>query len=134
MCKKNMWEKFREEYDIEDKPCKFYREYLTDIELRVEDKKNFEKRREKIGELMKKSPWLENVPSEEDGELGECVSCNTYMWCDRQGSFKNNGIEYYHERRLLCFDCFINKNDELKKKYSSINNGKCLINMESLGV
>jgi hypothetical protein len=47
--------------------------------------------------------------------------------------FKNNDVTYHNDRRLLCFDCFINKNDELKKKYSSINNGKCLINMEALG-
>ena len=37
--KKNMWGKFKEMYDIQDEPCKFYREYLTDIELRVEYKK-----------------------------------------------------------------------------------------------
>ena len=127
--KKNMWEKFKELYNIEDEPCTFYREYLTDIELRVEDKKNFDDRRKKLGELMKNSPWLENVPREEDGELGECVLCNTYVWCDRHGEFKNNGITYHNVRRLLCINCFIDKNEELKKKFSLFNTGKCLISL-----
>ena len=127
--KKNMWEKFKELYNIEDEPCTFYREYLTDIELRVEDKKNFDDRRKKLGELMKNSPWLENVPREEDGELGECVLCNTYVWCDRHGEFKNNGITYHNDRRLLCINCFIDKNEELKKKFSLFNTGKCLISL-----
>jgi len=78
---------------------------------------------------MKNSFWLENVPCEEDGELGECVLCNTYVWCDRQGEFKNNGITYNNDRRLLCFNCFIDKNEELKKKYDIFNSGKCLISL-----
>ena len=127
--KKNMWEKFKDEFEIEDEPCKFYREYLTDIELRIEEKKNFDDRRKKLGELMKNSFWLENVPCEEDGELGECVLCNTYVWCDRQGEFKNNGITYHNDRRLLCINCFIDKNEELKKKFSLFNTGKCLISL-----
>ncbi len=127
--KKNMWGKFKEEFEIEDEPCKFYIEYLTDIELRVEYKKNFNERKKKFGELIKLSPWLENVPYEEDEELGECVLCNTYVWCDGQGEFKNNGITYHNDRRLLCINCFINKNEELKKKYDIFNNGKCLISL-----
>lgn len=38
--KNNMWDDFKESFDIEDEPCKFFREYLTDIELRIEAKKN----------------------------------------------------------------------------------------------
>ena len=125
--KKNMWGKFKEEFDIEDEPCKFYKEYLTDIELRVEGKKNFDERRKKLEELMKKSSWLQNVPCEEDG--CECVSCNKYVCCDREGNFINNAVTYFDDRRLLCFDCFIDKNEELNKKYSSFNNGKCLITL-----
>ena len=75
--KKNMWDNFKEEFEIEDESCKFYREYLTDVELRVEDKKNFNERKKKFRELIKKSHWLENIPCEEDGVLGECVLCNT---------------------------------------------------------
>ena len=75
---------------------------------------------------MKKSTWLKNIPCEED-EVGECVFCNKYVWCNKQGEFKDNGIEYSHERRLLCKSCFINNNEELKEKYKFFNNGKCLI-------
>jgi putative endonuclease len=123
--KKNMWEKFREEFDV-DEPCKFYREYMTDIELRVGAKHNFETRRNKIAELMKKSSWLVNVPCEEDG--CECISCNQYVGCDREGNYKNNAVTYYDDRRLLCFDCFIDKNEALAKRYSLLK-GKCLISL-----
>ncbi len=111
--KKNMWEKFKEDFEIEDEPCNYYREYLTDIKLR-----------EKFKELMKNSHWLNNVPNEEDGVLGECITCNKYVWSDREGNFKNNGINYNNSRKLLCYDCFINKNKELKNKYDI---KKCLI-------
>lgn len=121
--KKNMWNNLKYKFEIEDEPCKFYKEYLIDIELRVEYKKNFDERRKKLGELIQKSPWLEYVPCEEDGEFGECV------WCDSEMEFKNTGITYHNHIRLLCFDCFINKNEELKKKYSLFNNGKCLISL-----
>ena len=125
--KKNMWGKFKEMYDIQDEPCKFYREYLTDIELKVEYKKKVDERRKNISELMKKSSWLENVPRQEEGS--ECVSCNKYVCYDREGNFKNNGLTYHNDRRLLCFDCFIDKNEELKKKYDVFNSGKCLISL-----
>ena len=127
--KKNMWDGFKDEFEIEDEPCKFYREYLTDIELRVEDKKTFDERRKHLSILMKKSPWLENIPCEEDGVLGECVLCNKYVCCDSQGNFKNNAVTYRNDRRLLCFDCFLDKNEELKKKYDIFNSGKCLISL-----
>lgn len=35
--KKNMWDSFKDDFEINDEPCSFYREYLTDIELRIED-------------------------------------------------------------------------------------------------
>ena len=127
--KKNMWEKFKEKFEIEDEPCKFYKEYLTDIELRIKNENRFNERQKTLGKLIKNSFWLENVPCEEDGEAGQCVSCNTYVWCDRQCEFKNNGIIYHDDRRLLCINCFIDKNEELKKKYSLFNIGKCLISL-----
>lgn len=135
--KKNMWDGLKDNFEIEDEPCTFYREYLTDIELRIEDKKNFDERRKKFGELIKNSLWLKNVPCEEEEIGGQCVLCNTYVWCDRQGEFKNNGIIYPFSnneeinidyRRLLCRSCFIDKNEELRKKYNILN-GKCLISL-----
>ena len=37
--KKNMWDTFREEFDIEDEPCKYYEEYLNDITIRKKEQK-----------------------------------------------------------------------------------------------
>ena len=45
-----------------------------------------------------------------------------------EGTFKNNAIEYNNRRLLLCWDCFIDKNQELSNKYS--NSGKCLIKLK----
>jgi hypothetical protein len=72
---------------------------------------------EKLSDLIKKSFWLNNVECETDDECPECVCCSKYVWCDNVGRFKNNGIEYGNERRLLCRDCFVKKNEELSKKY-----------------
>ena len=46
--KKNMWDSFREDFDIEDEPCNYYEEYLNDISIRNSEKKknksyNFDK-------------------------------------------------------------------------------------------
>jgi len=127
--KKNMWDGFKKEFDIEDEPCNFYQEYLTDIELIIQANKNFDESRKKLGELMKNSTWLDNVPNDEDDDDGTCFYCDKYIWNNRDGSnFKENGgINYYNQRKALCFNCFINKNEELSKKYSTFKNGKCLI-------
>lgn len=128
--KKNMWDKFKEEFDIEDEHCTFFREYTKDKQLKLEENKNFEDRSKTLKELFKKSFWLNNVEEETDDEVGECVSCDKYVWSDRQGNYKNNGIEYNSRRLLLCFDCFIEKNEELSQKYNSIGHGKCLIKLK----
>ena len=124
-----MWDGFKEEFDIDDEACNFYQEYLTDIELIIQANKKFEERRKKLRGLMKNSTWLENVPNDEEDDAGTCFYCNKYIWNDRDGSnFKENGgINYYNQRKALCFNCFIDKNEELSKKYSTFKNGKCLI-------
>lgn len=127
--KKNMWDNFKEMFDIEDEPCNFYKEYLTDIEFRIQANKNSNERRKKLSKLFKKSYWLENIPDEEDGVLPECVSCNTYIGHDKQSKLKNNSITYQNKKKLLCFNCFIDKNEELSKKYSMSKNSKCLISL-----
>ena len=114
-------------HNINNEPCKFYREYITDIEYRIKSKKNFENRKKKYKDLYNKSSWLNNIPCEEEGELGECVYCKTYVWSDGEGNFKNNGIKRNNKRVLLCKKCFINKYDELKKIYDPFRSGKCLI-------
>lgn len=128
--KKNMWKKLKQLFNIYDEPCKFYREYITDIELRIEYKKKNNERRKIFGELIKKSSWLENIPLLDNNEkLGNCIICNTYVWRDLNNNIKKNGIIYNDYKRLLCIDCFINKNEELNKKYSIYNTGKCLISL-----
>ena len=124
--KKNMWDDMKDLHNINDEPCKFYREYARDIEYRIKTKNNFENRKKKYKELINKSLWLQYLPCEQEGEIGGCVLCKKQLWCDSQGNFKNNGINYYNERILLCYDCFINNNESLKKKYDPLR-GKCLI-------
>ena len=38
---------------------------------------------------------------------------------------ENNTIRYAKKSINICFDCFIDKNDELSKKYRSFGFGKC---------
>ena len=127
--KKNMWENLKEVFDIDEEPCDFYMEYSKDKQLRLEETKKFEDRKKILKELFRKSFWLDNVEEDIEGEAGLCVSCNKYVWSDRQGRYKNNGIEYNSKQLLLCFDCFIDKNEELSKKYNTIE-GKCLIKLK----
>ena len=120
--KKNMWNKFKIEFGIKDEPCNFYREYVTDIELRILSRKKDNERRETLRKLFVKSSWLENIPNKtETNET--CVSCTRNVWNVRQG------ITYLDCKKLICFDCFIYKNEELKNKYSLFNKRKCLISL-----
>lgn len=138
-CRKNNWSKLNT--FLEDKlkysslkPCNFYKEYKTNQEHKCE---NFiygdPNDREKFINLIKKSSWLNNIPCDEEGEAPQCVHCDAYLWCDRNGNYKANGILYpynsndYDNVRLLCVNCFKNKNDELKKIYDPFRSGKCLI-------
>jgi predicted GIY-YIG superfamily endonuclease len=125
--KKNMWDDFKELFDIEAEPCDFFMEYTKDKQFRLEEINNFENRRKILKDLFRKSDWLKNVEEEEEDDVEQCVSCNKYVWCDSEGNFKNNGIEYHNKRLLLCFDCFIDKNDDLSKKYYIPYEPKCLL-------
>ena len=72
--------------------------------------------------LVNKSYWLNQLVG---GQYEFCVG-----GCGKQYD-ENNTIRYSRKAINLCFDCFINKNDELSKKYN-INNilkGKCLISL-----
>ena len=126
--KKNMWDEFKEQFDIEDEPCNFFMEYVTDIEFRLEENKRFEDRKKNMKGLLKKSFWLDNVEEETEEEISECISFNKYILSDMEGTFKQNAIEYNNKRLLLCWDCFFDKNEELSKKYN--NTGKCLIKLK----
>tara|TARA_Y100001970_G_scaffold291535_1_gene429048 strand:+ start:129 stop:1043 length:915 start_codon:yes stop_codon:yes gene_type:complete len=112
--KKNIWSSLKEYYEYLDcskDPCSFYKEYITDIELRIGKRKEFENRKNLLSELFKKSHWLRNINNDSDDPYGECVGN-----CGKLNSHYNY-IEYNDKLRTLCFDCFINKNNELKHKY-----------------
>lgn len=118
--KKNMWEEFKEQFDIDEEPCNFYMEYSRDKQIRLEETKKFEDRKEILKELFKKSSWLKNIPLWNNIEPEVCIGgCNKgYIY---------SKISYSYKELNLCYDCFIDKNEELSKKYTIISEGKCLL-------
>lgn len=115
--KKNMWEDFKEEFEIEEEPCKFFSKFTQDIDYI----KNFYKKKEELFELKKKSKWLQNLVG---GIYEKCVG-----GCGKRYD-QDNTVRYYNNAINLCFDCFINKNEELSKKYMYNYKPKCMINLE----
>ena len=110
--KKNMWDKLRNKFNIDDEPCKFFMEYTKDKKLRLEENKKFEDRKKNLKELFKKSYWLKNIELNEDNFPRQCVG-----GCNRTS--KSIKLTYNNQKRNLCFDCFFEKNEDLKNKYDS---------------
>jgi hypothetical protein len=117
--KKNMWDKLRDEFSTED-PCNFFMEYTKDKPLKIQENNNFGERKKKFKELYKKSFWLKNVEINDKNYPNLCIG-----GCNRTS--ESIKLTYLNEKRNLCFDCFIQKNEELKNKYKNRNIGKCLI-------
>lgn len=120
--KKNMWDGFKEIFEIYEEPCKFYMEYSKDSNFRLELKQKDEKRKEQLKELFKKSwGWLGNVEkyNGEEDDNG-CIECGE--------DSLTKLLTRYDEKIRLCFDCFIFNNEELSNKYSL--DGKCLIKIK----
>lgn len=133
--KKNMWEDLENLFDVENSPCDYYKEFKKDIKFRT-DKIN---KKDILRTLFKQSNWLVNVPSFESRSY-KYDSGKKYAWCicsediadidddpiDIEGGCNNNYkgsmITYQNIRKCLCYDCFIQYNDELSKKYSISNN------------
>ena len=113
--KKNIWNEMRTEFGIIDEPCNFFMKYIKDVNYKIE----YEKRKENIKLLTNKSGWLKNVGFNEFCAGG----------CGKEYD-ENNTIRYAKKSINICFDCFIDKNDELSKKYRSFGFGKCMINLE----
>ena len=116
--KKNMWSDMKDEFDIQDEPCKYFMKYTKDIEYKL----YYEQKKKKISDLVNKSYWLKQLVG---GQYDLCVG-----GCGKEYD-EDNTIRYSRKAINLCFDCFINKNNELSKKYN-INNifkGKCLISL-----
>lgn len=118
--KKNMWDSLKEQFDIDEEPCNYFMEYTMDKEIKLEETKKFEERRETLKDLFKNSNWLKNIPEFDEDELIRCVG-----GCNKENYSK---ISYSHKERNLCFDCFIDKNQELSRKY--MIQKKCLINLK----
>jgi hypothetical protein len=114
--KKNMWEKFKNIYNIDD-PCNYFKKYTKDQEIKILVNKYFEERKKKLKDLFKNSSWLKNVDS--NVEMSKCIG-GCFRTCSRQK------IYYQNEQKNLCYNCFINKNDDLKNKYDNINIDECL--------
>ena len=108
--KKNMWDKMRETFEIDDEPCNFFMKYTKDNDYKIE----YEKRKQTIKTLTNKSLWLKEL-----GYHEHCVG-----GCGKEYN-ENNTVRYLRRAINLCFDCFIEKNEELSKKYV----GKCLIKL-----
>ncbi len=117
--KKNMWDGFKEQFDIDEEPCKFYEEYKKDLQFRMEEVN----KSQTLKELFKKSYWLKNVEVNNDNYPNQCIG----------GCFKTSKsikLTYLDCKRNLCYDCFINKNDELAKKYNINNESVCLLKLK----
>ena len=91
--KKNMWDESKELFEITEEACNFYMEYTF-------DKKLISVKKEKLSALFKKSIWLNNVELN-DGE-DYCVG----------GCQKTSEDKIFINDINLCFECFINKNNE----------------------
>ena len=63
----------------------------------------------KLKELFKKSFWLKNVEINDENYPNQCIG-----GCNRTS--KSIKLTYANQKRNLCFDCFIEKNEELKNK------------------
>ena len=116
--KKNMSCVMKEKFDIEDEPCKYFMKYTKDIEYKI----YYEQQKKMISDLVNKSYWLNQLVG---GQHEFCVG-----GCGKEYD-ENNTIRYSRRAINLCFDCFINKNNELSKKYNinTIVKGKCLISL-----
>jgi hypothetical protein len=102
-----MWDKFKEDFEIYEEPCNFFMEYIIDKPLKLEE----QNRRKILKELFKNSYWLRNVEVNDDTYPHQCIGgC-----CRTSKSIK---LTYLNEKRNLCFDCFIDKNEKLEKKYN----------------
>ena len=110
--KKNMWDIFKKDFEIDEEPCNFFMEYTKDKQLKIQENNIFQERKIKLNELFKKSSWLKNVEINSFNLqcIGGCFKTN-----------ENSKLSYKKIKRNLCFDCFIEKNEELKNKYHKVS-------------
>lgn len=112
--KKNLWDDIIENFEVYEEPCNFFMKYTKDNNYRTE----YYKKREKIISLSYSSKWLKNLHSNDDNCIGGCGK--------RYDG--NNTVRYFKKSINLCFNCFIDKYDELSKKYITIDDfAECII-------
>ena len=107
--KKNMWSEMKEEFNIKEEPCNFFMKYTKDVEYNIK----YNKKKKILRDLVNMSFWLNQLIGE---QYEYCIG-----GCGKEYDGENT-IRYSGQSINLCYDCFINKNIELSKKYN-----KCLI-------
>ena len=114
--KKNMWGKMKETFDILEEPCNFYMKYNENDYIY-----NYNEIKYKIRHLVDESKWLNQLVGRQ------------YEYCAGGCGKKydeNRTIRYLGTAINLCYDCFINKNEELSQKYTIfMPRGVCLIKL-----
>ena len=112
--KKNIWDgltDYLEEFEdygfsVENDACKFYQEYKKDKFLRSN---NYDKTLNEYNKL-KNSMWLRKIENTEEYEPMECIGgCKKGLYYSK--------IKYKDTELFLCYDCFVNNQEELKDKY-----------------
>ncbi len=129
--KKNMWETFADDFydfinnkdedcniEINEEPCNFFMKYIKDEQLKLYSNNKFNERQDKYKHLLQTSKnWLYKILIASDETFQSCCCCHKCFNIKRLMKWNNNII-------LLCYDCFINNNDILSKKYTSTFNLK----------
>lgn len=101
--KKNMWRDMRDVLDIRDDPCTFFAKYTQDGQYRA----TYEARKAKVKSLTAQSHWLEQAC----GMYEHCIG-----GCGREYD-PDYTIRYNRSALNLCFDCFLDKYDEIAMRY-----------------
>jgi hypothetical protein len=110
--KKNFWDDAKNKFDTAE-PCNYFMKYTKDIDYR----KDNELLKSRVFKLVSISPWL--------NELVGCQFEFCVGGCGKEYS-EYSTVRYSRRAINLCFDCFITKNDELRKKYTKPVSNVCL--------
>jgi hypothetical protein len=111
--KKNIWGDLEESINLYvNYACNYYKEYTEDKLVKIQMEQRNKNRSEILKKLFKKSSWLKNINEYSNNPYDKCVGN-----CGKM-NHKYQLIKYYGLWRTLCFDCFIDKNELLCKKYT----------------
>ncbi len=119
--KKNMWDEFRETFDITDEPCSFFQKFTKDAEYNI----LCSNRHAKIKDLIRNCGWwLQNCHGLWEHCIGGCGKEYNSKFC----------VRYNRKAINFCFDCLLDDRvrEQVKEKYSKPLKGKCLIDLTQL--